>query len=40
MSMLTKTRVLLVTWRIYIKGPHMTKDRWDDEKGNLFEPTW
>lgn len=40
MSTLTKPRELLVTWRIYIKGPHMTKDLWADEKGNLFEPTW
>ncbi len=31
---------LAVTWRVYIKGPHMSKDFWADEKGNLFEPTW
>jgi len=36
----TKARELAVTWRIYIKGPHMTKDLWADEKGNLFEPSW
>ncbi len=37
---LTRQRELAVTWRIYIKGPHMTKDLWADEKGNLFEPSW
>jgi hypothetical protein len=31
---------LLVTWRIYVRGPHMSKDFWADEKGNLFEPSW
>lgn len=31
---------LAVTWRVYIRGPHMSKDFWADEKGNLFEPRW
>lgn len=31
---------LAVTWRVYIKGPHMSKDFWADAKGNLFEPSW
>ena len=31
---------LAVTWRVYIKGPHMSKDFWADAKGNLFEPRW
>ena len=31
---------LVPTWRIYIRGPHMSKDFWADEKGNLFEPNW
>jgi hypothetical protein len=34
------THDLAVTWRIYIRGPHMSKDLWADEKGKIFEPTW
>jgi hypothetical protein len=40
LSMRTKSSNLAVTWRVYIKGPHMAKDFWADEKGNLFDPTW
>jgi hypothetical protein len=28
---------LVVTWRIYIKGPRATKDFWVDAKGNIFD---
>jgi hypothetical protein len=28
---------LVVTWRIYVKGPRATKDFWVDAKGNIFD---
>ena len=40
MAQMRKGRELAVTWRIFLEGPHMRKDLWADEKGNIFEPTW
>jgi hypothetical protein len=28
---------LVVTWRVWIKGSHATKDYWADAKGNVFD---
>jgi hypothetical protein len=28
---------LAVTWRVWIKGPHATKDYWVNAKGNVFD---